>query len=245
MLEVKNITAGYGKLQILNGVTFSVKAHSLTAILGGNGCGKSTTLKAITGLIQFTSGQVFFEGESLKGVKPQQIVRKGIAYVTQGKEVFPSLTVEENLLLGAYTIKNREKIQSNIKEVLTYMPRLKDKFNCPSGILSGGEQQMLSIGRGLMSNPKLLILDEPSAALSPKIADEVYEFINSLHDKGMTILLVEQNVKKALEISEYSYILSEGKVVFEDTSNNLRSHPDIKSFYLGNIRDISESKSIQ
>ena len=245
MLEVKNITAGYGKLQILNGVTFSVKSGSLTAILGGNGCGKSTTLKTITGLLPCTSGEITFEGESLIGVKPQQIVRKGIAFVTQGKEVFPSMTVEENLLLGAYTIMDRKKIQSNIEEVLECMPRLKDKFKCPSGVLSGGEQQMLSIGRGLMSNPKLLILDEPSAALSPKIADEIYEFIASeLHQNGVTILLVEQNVKKALEISEYSYILSEGEVVFEDTSKNLRSLPDIKSFYLGNVTHISEIKSI-
>jgi len=240
MLEIQNITAGYGKLQILNGVTFSVKSQSLTAILGGNGCGKSTTLKAITGLIKCTSGDALFEGESLKNVKPQQIMHKGIAFVTQGKEVFPSMTVEENLLLGAYIIKEKEKIQMNIEQVLTYMPRLKAKFKSASGILSGGEQQMLSIGRGLMSNPKLLILDEPSAALSPKIADEIYQFIYSLHENGMTILLVEQNVKKALEISEYSYILSEGRVVFEDTSKNLRSHPNIKSFYLGNCKDFSE-----
>jgi len=238
MLEVKNITAGYGKLQILNGVTFSVKEKSLTAILGGNGCGKSTTLKAITGLIPFTSGEVLFANESLKGIKPQQIVRKGIAYVTQGKEVFPSLTVEENLLLGAFIINDKATIQANLDDVLTCMPRLKDKFKYPSGVLSGGEQQMLSIGRGLMSNPRLLILDEPSAALSPKMADEIYDFISELHRNGMTILLVEQNVKKALEISEYAYILSEGEVVFEDTSQNLRALPDMKSFYLGKVTDI-------
>ena len=243
MLEVKNIKAGYGKLQILNGITLSVKDQSLTAILGGNGCGKSTTLKAITGLIPFTSGDVIFENESLKNVKPQDIVRKGIAYVTQGKEVFPSMTVEENLLLGAYTIKDKNRIQSNMDDVLTFMPRLKVKFKCASGILSGGEQQMLSIGRGLMSNPKLLILDEPSAALSPKISDEIYDLIKSLHAKGMTILLVEQNIKKALEISEYAYILSEGKVVFKDTSSNLRALPDIKAFYLGNVADIKVIKN--
>jgi len=243
MLEVKNIKAGYGKLQILNGISLSVKGQSLTAILGGNGCGKSTTLKAITGLIPFTSGDVIFENESLKNVKPQDIVRKGIAYVTQGKEVFPSMTVEENLLLGAYTIKDKNRIQSNMNDVLTFMPRLKTKFKCASGILSGGEQQMLSIGRGLMSNPKLLILDEPSAALSPKISDEIYDLIKSLHAKGMTILLVEQNIKKALEISEYAYVLSEGKVVFQDTSFNLRALPDIKAFYLGNVADIKVIKN--
>lgn len=243
MLEVKDVKAGYGKLQILNGVSLSVAENSLTAMLGGNGSGKSTTLKTITGLLPYTSGEIIFDGENLKGIKPQEIVKKGIAYVTQGKEVFPSLTVEENLLLGAYIIKDRERIKANIEKILAFMPRLKDRFKAPSGLLSGGEQQMLSIGRGLMSDPKLLILDEPSAALSPKISDEVYELIKALHSRGMTILLVEQNIKKALEVSEYAYILSEGKIVFEDTSANLRALPDIKSFYLGNIEEIKQIKS--
>lgn len=235
MLKVDNICAGYGKLQILNGMTLHIADKSLTAILGGNGCGKSTTLKAITGLLKVTSGDITYRGESLIGVKPQDIVKKGIAYVTQGKDVFPSMTVEENLLLGAYIIKDRVKIQEKIEEVLNSMPRLKTKFKSPSGVLSGGEQQMLSIGRGLMSEPKLLILDEPSAALSPKISDEVYEYIQEIHNAGITILLVEQNVRKAMEISEYTYILSEGHVVFEDKTENLRAHEDLKSFYLGNM----------
>lgn len=243
MLKVNDVKAGYGKLQILNGVTLSVKPNSLTAILGGNGCGKSTTLKVITGLLPYTQGDVLFEGENLKGIQTQQIVHKGIAYVTQGKEVFPSLTVEENLLLGAYIISDREKIKANMENVLDFMPRLKVRLKSPSGVLSGGEQQMLSIGRGLMSNPKLLILDEPSAALSPKISDEIYEFIKSLHEKGTTILLVEQNVRKALEVAQYAYILSEGRIVFEDTATNLRSLPDIKSFYLGKIDNISKIKN--
>jgi branched-chain amino acid transport system ATP-binding protein len=235
MLKVQNISAGYGKLQILNGMSLEIKKNSLTAVLGGNGCGKSTTLKAITGLIKPTSGDILFEGQSLLGIKPQDIVKKGIAYVTQGKDVFPSLTVEENLLLGAYTIKDRAKISKNVEEILKCMPRLKVRFKSPSGILSGGEQQMLSIGRGLMSNPKMLILDEPSAALSPKISDEIYTFIQQIHETGVTVLLVEQNVRKALQISEYAYILSEGHVVFEDVTEKLRQHEDIKSFYLGNF----------
>ncbi|WKZ36404.1 MAG: ABC transporter ATP-binding protein [Anaerolineales bacterium] len=243
MLEVKDIKAGYGKLQILNGVTLSVKTNSLTAILGGNGCGKSTTLKVITGLLPCTQGDVLFEGRSLMGMKPQQIVREGIAYVTQGKEVFPSMTVEENLLLGAYIISDRSKIKSNMDDVLGFMPRLKPRLKSPSGVLSGGEQQMLSIGRGLMSNPKLLILDEPSAALSPKVSDEIYEYIQSLHTQGTTILLVEQNVRKALEVADYAYILSEGRIVFQDTSATLRALPDIKSFYLGNITEVAKIKN--
>lgn len=235
MLDVKNITAGYGKLQILNGMSIHVVKNTITAILGGNGCGKSTTLKAITGLLKVTSGDITFEGESLLRVKPQDIVKRGIAYVTQGKDVFPSMTVEENLLLGAYCIKDRKVIKNNIEMVLESMPRLKTRFKSPSGVLSGGEQQMLSIGRGLMSNPKLLILDEPSAALSPKIAEEVYDHIVKIHKSGVTILLVEQNVRAALRISDYTYILSEGRVVMEDTTQNIRKHPDIKSFYLGNL----------
>jgi branched-chain amino acid transport system ATP-binding protein len=235
MLDVKNITAGYGKLQILNGMSIHVVKNTITAILGGNGCGKSTTLKAITGLLKVTSGDITFEGESLLRVKPQDIVKRGIAYVTQGKDVFPSMTVEENLLLGAYCIKDRKVIKNNIEMVLESMPRLKTRFKSPSGVLSGGEQQMLSIGRGLMSNPKLLILDEPSAALSPKIAEEVYDHIVKIHKSGVTILLVEQNVRAALRISDYTYILSEGRVVMEDTTQNMRKHPDIKSFYLGNL----------
>jgi branched-chain amino acid transport system ATP-binding protein len=155
------------------------------------------------------------------------------------------MTVEENLLLGAYTIKSKKQIAQNIEMVLDSMPRLKTRFKSPSGVLSGGEQQMLSIGRGLMSNPKLLILDEPSAALSPKIADEIYAYIQQIHSDGVTILLVEQNVKAALQISEYAYILSEGHVIFEDTSANLRMHEDIKSFYLGNIpKNIKEKHNV-
>jgi branched-chain amino acid transport system ATP-binding protein len=206
-------------------------------VLGGNGCGKSTTLKAITGLLKVTRGSIAFKKKSILGTKPQDIVKLGIAYVTQGKDVFPSMTVLENLHLGAYTVKNRQQIQGNLEKVLDLFPRLKERLKSPSGVLSGGEQQMLSIGRGLMSNPSLLILDEPSAALSPKISDEIYKLIKLIHGQGITILLVEQNVKKALEISEYTYILSEGHVVFEDISENLRKHEDIKSFYLGNFKD--------
>ncbi len=235
ILEVNNITAGYGKLQILNGMTLKVARNSITAVLGGNGCGKSTTLKAITGLLKVTGGTITFDGEDFTSIKPKQVVRKGIAYVTQGKDVFPSLTVEENLLLGAYSIRSHKQIQENLESVLESMPRLKTRLKSPSGVLSGGEQQMLSIGRGLMSNPKLLILDEPSAALSPKIADEIYDYTVNIHNNGVTILLVEQNVRAALRISDYAYILSEGHVVFEDQTASLRKHPDIKSFYLGNM----------
>ena len=241
MLTVRNLESGYGKLQILFGVNLEVKKNSLTSILGGNGCGKSTTLKVITGLLPAFKGEVVYEGKVLSGTKPHKIVKQGIAFVTQGKDVFPSLTVEENLKLGAFTQPDRNITRDNLDKVYGFFPRLKERYNRSSGVLSGGEQQMLSIGRGLMSNPKLLILDEPSAALSPKISEEIYEYIQKIHEQGITILLVEQNVKMALKISQYSYILSEGKVIFEDESKNLRDHEDIKSFYLG--YSMKENKS--
>ena len=240
MLEIKDLQAGYGKLQILFGVTYSVKDKSITAVLGGNGCGKSTTLKVITGLIPAMSGEVLFEDRPLLGVKPHDIVKRGIAYVTQGKDVFPSMSVEDNLRLGAYTIRDKVRTRENMTKVLDFFPRLKQRYRQPSGLLSGGEQQMLSIGRGLMSDPKLLILDEPSAALSPKVSEEIYEFIQKINQQGITILLVEQNVKMALKISDYAYILSEGKVIFSEESKVLRQAADIKSFYLGNIPDKKE-----
>lgn len=233
MLKLTNITAGYGKLQILNGITFQAKENQITVILGSNGCGKSTTLKVITGLLKPSGGTVEFNGISTGGKRPQEIVRSGITYVTQNKDVFPSMTVEENLLLGAYTISDKRTVSRNMTEVFDFLPRLKERMNSPSGLLSGGEQQMLSIGRGLMSSPKMLILDEPSAALSPKISQEIYALIQRLHtEKGISILLVDQNVKLALEVADYIYVFSEGHVVMSGTAKELRER-ELKAFYLG------------
>lgn len=233
MLELSDVKAGYGKLQILNGITFCARENEITVILGSNGCGKSTTLKAITGLIKPTEGVIRFCGEQINGLKPQMIVRRGIGYVTQNKDVFPSMTVLENLTLGAYVIRDKKQVESRMEEVLDFLPRLKTRLKSPSGLLSGGEQQMLSIGRGLMANPKLLILDEPSAALSPKICIEIYELIQEVHQrKHITILLVDQNVKMALEIADYAYVFSEGRVVLEGVAAELRGK-ELRSFYLG------------
>lgn len=233
MLKLNNVTAGYGKLQILNGITFQAQKDQITVILGSNGCGKSTTLKVITGLLKPSGGTVEFDGIKIGGKRPQEIVRSGITYVTQNKDVFPSMTVEENLLLGAYTISDKKIIRKNMEEVLEFLPRLKERINSPSGLLSGGEQQMLSIGRGLMSSPKMLILDEPSAALSPKISQEIYQLILRLHkEKDIAILLVDQSVKLALEIADFVYVFSEGRAVASGTAEELRER-ELKSFYLG------------
>jgi len=233
MLAIKDLVAGYGKMKVLKGVSFKVEAGSFTAILGGNGCGKSTTLKVISGLVPALSGDVLFEGRSLLKVAPHNIVKLGIAHVTQGKDVFPSMTVEENLRLGAYTVRDKAEIRTETERVLSLFPRLKERLKQHSGLLSGGEQQMLAIARGLMSRPKLLILDEPSAALSPKLTEEIFANIARIHETGMTVLLVEQNVRMALKVADYTYILQEGRVAFEDTAHNLLQHKDIKSFYLG------------
>jgi len=237
MLKVEDINAGYDKLQILYNLSFQAKDHAITAVLGGNGCGKSTAMKTITGLIRPYSGSVVFNGRTLTGMKPQQIVQCGVAFVTQGKDIFPSMTVEENLRLGGYSLHSREKVKQSLEWVLEEIPHLKTKLHARAGVLSGGEQQMLSIGRGLMSRPKLLLLDEPSAALSPKTADEIYDLIVRVHRTGISILLVEQNVKKALEISDAIYVLSEGHVKVSGTAQDIRMHENIRAFYLGNTEN--------
>lgn len=233
MLRISNLVAGYGKMKVLHGVGFQVREGSFTSILGGNGCGKSTILKVVSGLVPAMSGDVELNGKSIAGVKPHNIVREGIAHVTQGKDVFPSLSIAENLTLGAFVIGDKDLIQSDMERVFDIFPRLREKQRQASGLLSGGEQQMLAIARGLMSRPKLLILDEPSAALSPKLTEDIYTKIAEIHAGGLTILLVEQNVRMALKYSDYAYILKDGRIVFEGGARELLEHEDLKSFYLG------------
>ncbi|MDR1520323.1 MAG: ABC transporter ATP-binding protein [Planctomycetota bacterium] len=233
MLRISDLVAGYGKMKVLHGVDFAVRDGSFTSILGGNGCGKSTILKVVSGLVPVMSGDVKLAGKSIVRVKPHHIVREGIAHVTQGKDVFPSLSIAENLMLGAYVIDDKDIIQSDMKRVYAIFPRLREKRNQASGLLSGGEQQMLAIARGLMCRPKLLILDEPSAALSPKLTEDIFAKIAEIHRGGLTILLVEQNVRMALKYSDYAYILKDGRIVFEGEAKELLEHEDLKSFYLG------------
>ena len=235
MLDVKNIETYYDLVYAIRGVSFSVNQGSITAILGSNGAGKSTILKTIMGLIddQPDKGRIEFEGAPIQHRDTDDIVRRGIAYVPEGREVFEELTVQEHLVMGAYTRKDRARVKEDIEKVYTLFPLLGERTNQWAGTLSGGEQQMLAIGRALMLNPKLLILDEPSLGLSPLLVKEIFSIIKEINQKGVTILLVEQNANMALSISTTGLILENGRFVMKGNSKELLENKDVKEFYLG------------
>ena len=233
LLEVKNLEAFYDEVQILWGVNFKVEKGSLTTILGPNGAGKTTTLKSIMGLLDKVNGEIYFEGENITKLPPYKRVERGLVLVPEGRMIFPDLTVLENLEIGAYTPKARKLAKKNLEHVFKLFPRLKERIYQKAGTLSGGEQQMLAIGRGLMACPKLLILDEPSLGLSPKLVLSIFEIIKKLKEEGITILLVEQNVHLALSIADYGYILENGKIIDEGDAKKLEKDPKILEAYLG------------
>jgi branched-chain amino acid transport system ATP-binding protein len=233
MLQAKNIEVSYGNIQILRGVSIDIPTGSFITLLGGNGTGKSTLMKSISGLLGLLGGTIEFENKRIDGLRPHQIVEIGITQVPQGKEVFPALTVWENLKIGAYLRrKDPGGIARDSQKVFEYFPVLRDRRSQAAGTLSGGEQQMLAIGRGLMSGPQLLMLDEPSAALSPLLVEEIFRIINQINRDGVTIFLVEQNVTMALSMAQYGYILKDGKIALEDETKNLAENKKLKSFYL-------------
>ncbi len=233
ILEVKNLKAYYDEVQILWGVNFKVEKGSLTTILGPNGAGKTTTLKAIMGLLDKVEGEIIFEGENIKNLPPYKRVERGLVLVPEGRMIFPELTVLENLEIGAYTSKARKFAKKNLEHVFELFPRLKERIHQKAGTLSGGEQQMLAIGRGIMACPKLLILDEPSLGLAPKLVLSIFEIIKKLKEEGITLLLVEQNVHLALNIADYGYILENGKIVDEGDAKKLENDPKVLEAYLG------------
>lgn len=233
ILEVKNLKAYYDEVQILWGVNFKVEKGSLTTILGPNGAGKTTTLKAIMGLLDKVEGEIIFEGENIKNLPPHKRVERGLVLVPEGRMIFPELTVLENLEIGAYTSKARKFAKKNLEHVFELFPRLKERIHQKAGTLSGGEQQMLAIGRGIMACPKLLILDEPSLGLAPKLVLSIFEIIKKLKEEGITLLLVEQNVHLALNIADYGYILENGKIVDEGDAKKLENDPKVLEAYLG------------
>ena len=234
MLELANIEASYGPVQALRGVTLAVPKGKIVTVLGANGAGKSTILKTISGIIDPSKGQIRFEGAEIQSRDPAWIVRRGISHVPEGREVFPLLSVEENLRMGAYTRGDTEGIAQDIDMVYGYFPILKERARQEAGLLSGGQQQMLAISRALLSRPALMLMDEPSLGLSPLLTQEIFRIITRINrEKGTTILLVEQNANMALEVADYGYVLEVGRIVMEDTCKRLLEKEDVQEFYLG------------
>jgi len=233
MLKVDKINAAYGSLEVLHGISFHVKSGEIVALLGANGAGKTTTISAVSGLLRTSSGSITFEGRDITNAAPDGIVGLGLVQVPEGRRIFPKLTVLENLELGAYLIKDREKKLRGMERAFGLFPKLAQRRNQLGGTLSGGEQQMLAIARGLMSEPKMLLLDEPSLGLAPIVVDKIFEIIQEIRKAGTTILLVEQNAQRSLEIADRAYILETGNIVMEDTGPALLRNPKVQASYLG------------
>ena len=232
MLSVENLTSGYGRVDILHEVSIRAQRGKITSLLGPNGAGKSTLLKSIFGILKPRSGTILLEGRDVTGLKPHMILRANVSYVLQRRSVFPFMTVEENLEMGAFTLQDKTEIRKRIQEVFDFFTILKEKRSQKAGKLSGGQQRMLELGRALMLRPKLLLLDEPSLGLAPKITNEVFEYIEQMKRSGITILMVEQNVRKALEFSDYTFLLVEGRNRFDGPSSKLLSDSRLVHLYL-------------
>lgn len=233
MLEVKDLHVHYGVIEAIKGISFEVNKGEVIALIGANGAGKTTTLHTITGLIKPSAGTVVFEGQDITKIPGHKIVSLGMAHVPEGRRVFAELSVYENLLMGAYTRKDKEEIQESLSMVYDRFPRLLERKNQMAGTLSGGEQQMLAMGRALMSKPSIIVMDEPSMGLSPVFVNEIFDIIQKVSEAGTTVLLVEQNAKKALSIADRAYVLETGKIVLEGKADVLMNDDSIKKAYLG------------
>jgi branched-chain amino acid transport system ATP-binding protein len=233
LLEVENLNVYYGAIHALQGVSFNVEEGEIVTLIGANGAGKSTTLRTISGLLRSRTGQVKFKGMDISMMPAQQIVRLGVSQVPEGRKIFAPLTVKENLMMGAFTRTDPAEIQNTMERVFTSFPRLKERINQLGGTLSGGEQQMLATGRGLMSLPTLLMMDEPSMGLSPILVEEIFSIIREINASGTSILLVEQNAQMALSISHRAYVLETGRIVLSGSAKEIAENPQVKSAYLG------------
>ena len=234
VLSMKNIETFYGPIIAIRGVSIEVPKGKIVTILGANGAGKTTLMKTVSGVMDPEKGQVILEGQEIQGKDPDHIVRAGVAHVPEGREVFPFLTVHENLMMGAYTRKDRENIDADIEMVFDYFPILKERRDQQAGTMSGGQQQMLAIGRGLMAKPKVMLLDEPSLGLSPLLVQEIFAIIKRLNaEQGVTMMLVEQNANVALRAAHYGYVLEIGRIVMAGEAEKLLASEDIQEFYLG------------
>ena len=234
VLKLQNVESAYGPIKAIRGVSLQVRRGEIATVLGSNGAGKTTILKTISGIIDPRKGSIEFKGTDITARDPALIVRQGLSHVPEGREVFPLLSVHDNLLMGAYTRSDRDGVAKDMEAVYGYFPILRERTSQDAGLLSGGQQQMLSISRALMARPDLILLDEPSLGLSPKLTKEIFEIVVRINrERGTTILLVEQNANMALNASDYGYVLENGRIVMEDTCANLREKDDIKEFYLG------------
>lgn len=233
MLKINNLHVSYGAIKALNGISLEVNDGELVSLIGANGAGKTTTLHTIYGLLKATQGEILLDDVNLQKVPNYKIIDLGMSQVLEGRHVFAQMTVLENLYMGAYTVKNKEQVDKNIDWVYTHFPRLKERSKQLAGTLSGGEQQMLAIGRAMMTNPKILLMDEPSMGLSPLLVSEIFSIIEELHKDGITILLVEQNAKMALSIADRAYVLENGRITMSGNAKELLTDERIKKAYLG------------
>jgi len=236
MLEINELSVHYGGIHALQGIGIKVEEGKIVTLIGANGAGKSTTLKAIVGLVKTSGGLVSWNGTKLTGMQTKDIVALGIALVPEGRRIFANLTVEENLILGAYTRTNKREIKADMERVFKLFPRLKERLRQKGGTLSGGEQQMLAVARALMTKPKLLMMDEPSLGLAPMISKMIFNIIRTINGDGTTVLLVEQNAKAALEIADYGYVLETGRITLEGTGKELLADDRVRKAYLGEVQ---------
>lgn len=233
LLEVKNLDAGYGYLQILRSVSLNIDRGEYVCIVGPNGAGKSTTMKTIAGLISPTGGSILFDGEEIAGLQTSQITKQGLSFVSEEMNLFVNMSVQENLYMGAYIIKDKKVQKDRLDFVFSLFPRLGERKNQLAGTMSGGERKMLAIGRGMMSDPKLLLVDEPSFGLAPQLVADVFDSLEALRNQGVTIMLVEQNVTKTLAVTDRGYILENGKIGLEGKSHDLADNPHVRKVFLG------------
>jgi branched-chain amino acid transport system ATP-binding protein len=232
-LEVKDLNVYYGAIHALQGVSFHIEEGEIVSLIGANGAGKSTTLRTVSGVLRPRNGHIFFKGEEITTTPAEQIVRKGISHVPEGRKIFAPLTVRENLEMGAYTRTDPDEISKSMDRAFVSFPRLKERLDQLGGTLSGGEQQMLATARGMMSKPSLLLLDEPSMGLSPILVEEIFKIIKEINSQGTSILLVEQNALMALSISNRAYVLETGRIVLEGNAEDVKNNPQVKAAYLG------------
>jgi branched-chain amino acid transport system ATP-binding protein len=232
LLELQNVNTYYGGIHALKGISIEVNEGEIVTLIGSNGAGKSTTLKTICGQTRAKQGKVLFNGKDITALKTHEIAQMGVAHVPEGRRIFPKLTVRENLEMGAFSVKDKGQIQEGIERAVHYFPRLKERINQKGGTMSGGEQQMLAIARGLMMKPKILMLDEPSMGLAPILVEQIFEIVTELNKEGMTILLVEQNANQALAVAHRGYVIQTGEIILQDDAKALLTNPQVQEAYL-------------